>query len=119
MLRCCLVSAAMPYSPSLRFAHAPGSRFALAMPGLCRNSASVFVRVRCGRAAPPTTRLLRRRDGCRVARLLEQAQAVLDLRDAELQLLVLRAEDEAELTQETVHAGAGALGHPRRVAAPA
>src|SRR5262245_28768916 len=68
---------------------------------------------------PAARRLLRRRGDVCVARLLEKAQAVLHLGDAKLQLLVLGAEDESELTQETVHAGAGALGDARGVAAPA
>src|SRR6185503_15312773 len=58
----------------------------------------------------------RRRD---VLGALEQTQPVLDLCEAELELLVLGAEDEAELPEDAVHARAGALGDARRVAAPA
>ena len=53
------------------------------------------------------------------ARLLDQPQAVLELGDAELELVELRARDEAELLEETVEPRARSLGEADRVAAPA
>jgi glucose/arabinose dehydrogenase len=52
-------------------------------------------------------------------RALEQAHAVLELRHAELQVLHLLAQGEAELLQRALHRGTGALGRAERVAAPA
>src|SRR5438034_11619368 len=51
--------------------------------------------------------------------LLEQSQSVLELRDAELELGVLVACDEAELLEHGLQARAGALTESRRLAAPA
>ena len=52
-------------------------------------------------------------------RALEQAHAVLQLRHAELEVLHLLAQGQAELLQRGLHRRARALGRANRVAAPA
>src|SRR5262245_12931383 len=50
---------------------------------------------------------------------LDQAEAVLQLCDAELELFVVRPGNEAELLEEAVETRSGALREPDRLAAPA
>jgi len=50
---------------------------------------------------------------------LEELETVLDLRETELELLVLRPEHQTELAHHAVKSGACALGDARGVAAPA
>src|SRR6478736_5747085 len=49
---------------------------------------------------------------------LDEAQPVLELCEAELQLFEVRLWDEAELLEETVEPGARSFGEANRLAAP-
>src|SRR5439155_17671013 len=49
---------------------------------------------------------------------LQELQPVLQLGDAQLELLVLRPEDETQLAQHSLKAGTSAFGDPRGVAPP-
>ena len=44
---------------------------------------------------------------------------MLELRDPQLELFEIRPRDESELLEEPIEAGAGSLGEPHRLAAPA
>src|SRR6266540_3828065 len=49
---------------------------------------------------------------------LQELQPMLELRDAKLELLVLRTENEPQLAQHSLQPGTGTLGDAGRVAAP-
>src|SRR5436190_8168685 len=66
----------------------------------------------------PASALLGTSDPGRWLAALEQAQAVLELGDAELELLDLRARDEPELAEEPAEAVTGPLAQPHRLVAP-
>ncbi len=55
--------------------------------------------------------------GCRRI-AFDQAEAVLELGDSQLEVLELGARDEAELLEEAFQAGAGAFAHTQGLAAP-
>src|SRR5262245_54250040 len=57
-------------------------------------------------------------DGCGSAIALQQAQSVLELRQAELELVELSPRDEPEILGDFLDAVAGALPHPHSIAPP-
>src|SRR6266511_3163747 len=87
-----------------------------ASPSIARSAVEASTRRSRWRFSADSRR--RRRQQRRLLAPFEKLQPVLELRDAELELLELGAQDEPELAQHAVHPGAGPLRRARRVAAP-